>query len=328
MLKNKKIVSLFLASAMLFSLAVPAMASPVKATSATREYGITERVNADGVIFRTLVRDRAVNSIAHNYELTREELKQLGLDERAVENIDSEILAELAASPEILSSITYYRVNAAGEMQIVEENVALAAATSESDDNQYVRVVVTSSKSTPVDGQNAYFIQGSFTWLTEPKLGGKEFFGLGSTNCTFASKDANGYVSWRRKEYNNNGTVASNKVEKLTQNPKLKTDKDGQVQGVGYEFSIPITRYSSTTGRKVVEYSEWYGYISAKGVIGSTQVGSFYNSATYLHQTIVTQSTITFQLIFDRSGLHPSAIYTATPEKAYVSLPVSVQQLT
>lgn len=317
MKKVKKGIAVLFAAMIVGTLMAPAMAAP--AQDALGEGGMAETVHSDGVIFRTFVGNASANNDAQDEEKTKEALKQLGLDGRAVENMDAEALAELAACPALSSAIAYYQISRTGKGQIVEEGAALAAAEraanagsplfgSKFGGSQYVKVVVISGKTAPVEGQNAYLIHGTFTWLTEPKFGGNEFFGIGSANCTFASEDASGYVSWRHKKYQNDGTVISDAVESPPQEPKLETSKAGDA-AIGYEFSLPVTRYAVTTGRKTDEYSQWFGYISAKGVIRSLQEEHFYNSATYLHQSML---------------LAPPMMFS--PPKAHAALSASVQQ--
>ena len=100
--------------------------------------------------------------------------------------------------------------------------------------------------------------------------------------------------------------------------------------GIGFDFDLPITRYSSSTGLKTDEYSEWYGYLTCKGVIVDSAIDSFYNSGTYLHQFSAITINPTFHVVGSTQKPHLSAYIdvSASIVNKYARLTVPVQQLT
>ena len=290
---------------MALSLIVPAMAANCTDLRAEPS-GITETVSDSGVITRTLTRantaERSIYSVPEDWiAQTRAELVQLGLDERAVKKMDDDTLWDIANAPEMVASIAYLRVSASGDAQTVTENTALTDAAkineanrqagtaikpraSESDANNYVKVTTVTNKSAGIS--NTYTIVGTFTWITtKPDFGGKDAFHIASDNCTFATKDANGYISYHHKKYSGSSLI-SEEDEEVTMSPKLRSDDSGNVLGIGYVFDRPITRYSSTTSQKTDEYSDWYGYLMCRGVAIDSTLDSFCNTASYSHRIL------------------------------------------
>ena len=280
-----KIMAAVFAGSMVPCMAVPALAIEREPRNIHQSGG-----EQDGMIVHTL--KRTLSAVSEN--AVKEALIGLGMDERVVARMESDVLEELAAAEEIHAVIAYYEIDVHDRtVCVVPEETALAGAersnaispaASDYDANQYVKVVTTTNRSSDTNGKRTYMIQTSFTWLTDPgAFGGTDFLGASSSNCTFNRQDASGSISYRHKKYSGKNVV-SDQVETKTQTPKLQTNDDGEMLGIGFDFDLSITRYSSSTGLKTDEYSEWYGYLICKGVIADPAIGSFYHSGTYLHQ--------------------------------------------
>lgn len=331
MTRMKKLTSVLLAMTMAASLMVPVWAiekEPQNINQSNREQ--------DGMIVHTL--KRTLSAVSEN--AVKEALIGLGMDERVVARMESDVLEELAAAEEIHAVIAYYEIDVHDRtVCVVPEETALAGAersnaispaASDYDTNKYVKVVTTTNRSSDTNGKRTYMIQTSFTWLTDPgAFGGTDFLGASSSNCTFNRQDASGYISYRHKKYSGKNLV-SNQVETKTQTPKLQTNDDGEMLGIGFDFDLPITRYSSSTGLKTDEYSEWYGYLTCKGVIVDSAIDSFYNSGTYLHQFSAITINPTFHVVGSTQKPHLSAYIdvSASIVNKYARLTVPVQQLT
>ncbi len=77
--------------------------------------------------------------------------------------------------------------------------------------------------------------------------------------------------------------------------PKLITD-DGVNVFIGYEFDLPMTRYSAATSEKTDEYSDWYGYLLCRGMSIDPAGNSFDNIPSYTHQRMIPELTVYVEL--------------------------------
>lgn len=257
-----------------------------------------------------------------------------GIGSRVVEKMEDSVLEQYANAAEIQASIAYYHVPGFATPALVSEEAALQAAglndgvqalSENSNQDGYVKVIVTSAKVLSIN----YVVTGTFEWLTEPVFGGLDALNVASGNCTFNTNSASGYVSYNKKTYSGN-TLTSDKEIVNQQTVKLRYDDNGNVLGIGFQFNMYTDRYSSTTSKLVDDYSDWYGAISATGTIIDSSLTSFYNSASYNHQYVTVSTDPTFRVKVRTEAPHASAYVDVAIKfaSAYRTVWAAVAQLT
>ena len=293
----KKWRSIAWAAVLAIGLTVPAPAAEYDRALCAAQAEITETVSDSGAITRTLTRSPADREPAEDVlAQTRAELVRLGLDERAVEKMEEDTLQDAARAETIAASVAYYRLGANGGAQMVAESTAQTEAERINKANRqadgvglraagrdgYIKVAAVTYPSDEVN--YGYTTAATFTRLTAgPALGGEDVFRVASDNCTFASRDADGYVSYCRKTYSGRCLVSEKEID-VAMSPELYADDSGNVLGIGYGFDLPAARSVSIASHQTDIYADCYDYLLCRGITIDPAQGGFDHTASYDHR--------------------------------------------
>lgn len=299
MMKKHNVLSLVLAFCLCFMVAMPAWATEM--VEEENPFNITQTVK-NNVVTRVYERDSNDGielTSDSDYEQTKALLSEMGMEQDFIDELSDEKLEYYSTVPQIMSTVTYVRVEPDGKQFYIDEETALKEAeeinaqmdimplTAVEEENRYMRIYF---EVTPY-GKGAYTHSIDQRWITMPIIRGTDGICSSAKHCHGLLSGASGWYLYN-KNFDDGSSIMSGKINI----PKscISTIKDADYGGLGAYF-IVAPNMEGSDGYRVSDFKVHFEYISSVDFPDNSL--NFAPAATYSHTTVGLTFSPTFGLV-------------------------------
>ncbi|MCL2679162.1 MAG: hypothetical protein FWF18_02590 [Dehalococcoidia bacterium] len=219
-------------------------------------------------------------------ELYADIFRRLGFSERAISNLDTEVMSEIVEEAiDITVSMQYIRSHPNGNQEVLSRDECLSATANLNSVMEIITIVTSTTGFLGGDGW--YNLYGMFTWLSTPPNRRTDTISLAVSNFAWSASltDFQSYVKYDWVKYGGfiygafiPATYGSEKVVKPWAEKMLGPT------GLYYSWNLPTDSYNPLT-TLTVKHSNFFFYIKGKAQMQNPNQASFNLFTGYTHLT-------------------------------------------